>query len=50
MLGQGVPPYDAARLGGFLHGLSGEISGQARGLLAADLADYIPEAIFTIQT
>ncbi len=49
LLGQGLAPYDAARLGGTLHGLAGELSGQDRGLLAAELADWIPEAIVKIQ-
>ncbi|WP_420629216.1 NAD(P)H-hydrate dehydratase [Candidatus Leptofilum sp.] len=50
LLGQGLPPYDGARLGGFLHGLAGKISGQDRGVLAAELADFIPEAVVLIQT
>ncbi len=48
LLGQGVAPYDAARLGGYLHGLAGKTSGQKRGLLAAEIADLIPEAIAAI--
>jgi len=48
LLGQRVPPYDAARLGGTLHGLAGELSGQDRSLLATELADLLPEAIATI--
>ncbi|WP_420641074.1 NAD(P)H-hydrate dehydratase [Candidatus Leptofilum sp.] len=45
LLGQGVSPYDAARLGAFLHGLAGKISGQDRGLLAAEIANHIPNAV-----
>ena len=45
LLGQGLPPYDAARLGGTLHGLAGERSGQKAGLLASEIADLLPEAI-----
>ena len=45
LLAQGVAPYDAARLGGFLHGTAAE---QARhrqgdaGVVASDLLDLIP--------
>ena len=48
LLGQGLLPYDAARLGGFLHGLAGELSDQGRSLLAAELADKIPEAAYVV--
>jgi len=47
LLCQGLAPYDAARLGVFLHGLAGdrlaERLGDA-GLLASELADEIPPA------
>ncbi|MFZ1398042.1 MAG: NAD(P)H-hydrate dehydratase [Candidatus Promineifilaceae bacterium] len=45
LLGQGRPPYNAARLGGTLHGLAGERSGRKSGLLASEIADWLPEAI-----
>ena len=45
LLGQGLSPYNAARLGGTLHGLAGELSGQNRGLLAAEIADLVPKAV-----
>ena len=45
LLAQGLPPYDAARLGVYLHGLAGEAVrdriGDA-GLLAGDLPDALP--------
>ena len=43
-LGQGLPPFDAARLGAFLHGQAGELLGAAstRGRLASELADLLP--------
>lgn len=44
LLGQGLAPYDAARLGGALHSLAGELSGRTQGALAAEIADFIPEA------
>jgi NAD(P)H-hydrate epimerase len=49
LLGQKMTPYNAARLGGFLHSLTGELGKKDRGLLAAEFADLIPEAIITIQ-
>jgi NAD(P)H-hydrate epimerase len=45
LLAQGLAPYDAARLGVYLHGLAGELVrdriGDA-GLLAGDLPDAVP--------
>ena len=45
LLAQGLAPYDAARLGVYLHGLAGEAVrdriGDA-GLLAGDLPDALP--------
>ena len=47
LLAQGLSPYDAARLGVYLHGLAGDLVrdriGDA-GLLAGDLPDAIPVA------
>lgn len=47
LLAQGLPPYDAARLGVFLHGRAGDLLavqlGDA-GLLASQLADELPVA------
>lgn len=47
LLAQGLPPFDAARLGVYLHGLAGdavrERLGDA-GLLAGDLPDLLPIA------
>lgn len=47
LLAQGLAPYDAARLGVYLHGLAGEAVrdriGDA-GLLAGDLPDAVPPA------
>lgn len=47
LMGQGVPRYAAAVLGGYLHGLAGQLASQERGdsgLLASELADYLPAA------
>jgi len=47
LLAQGLAPFDAARLGAYLHGLAGEAvrarTGDA-GLLAGDLPDELPYA------
>lgn len=47
LLGQGLPAYEAAVLGAYLHGAAGELAraslGDA-GLLASELADWVPEA------
>ncbi|MBX7252049.1 MAG: NAD(P)H-hydrate dehydratase, partial [Candidatus Promineofilum sp.] len=44
LLAQGVAPYDAAVLGGYLHGAAGQLAadywGDA-GLLASELADWV---------
>ncbi len=45
MLGQGLQPYRAAALAGFLHGAAGEASGVQAGMLASDLADLVPAVL-----
>ncbi len=42
-LGQGLAPFDAARLGAFFHGRAGELLGttSTRGRLASELADLL---------
>jgi NAD(P)H-hydrate epimerase len=45
LLAQGLPPYDAARLGVYLHGLAGEAVRERigdAGMLAGDLPDALP--------
>lgn len=51
LLGQGLPPWDAARLGVFLHGLAGDIGVQHTGLhslIAGDLIDHLPAAFLQV--
>ena len=51
LLGQGMPTWDAARLGVFLHGLAGDIAAQRSGLhslIAGDLIDHLPAAFLQI--
>ncbi len=43
LLGQGRAPWDAARLGVYLHGLAGDLGPRVGGL-ASELADRIPDA------
>ena len=53
LLGQGVAPFDAAVLGGYLHGLAGQLASQTwgdSGLLAREIADYIPLARKRLQS
>jgi hypothetical protein len=45
LLAQGLAPYDAARLGVYLHGQAGELVRERigdAGLLAGDLPDAVP--------
>jgi len=45
LLGQGLSPYEAAVLGGYLHGAAGHLAGAEvgeAGLLAAEIADWLP--------
>lgn len=45
LLAQGLPAYDAARLGGYLHGLAGELCGRSTGVFASEIADALPTAV-----
>ncbi len=53
LVGQGVAPFDAARLGVYLHGLAGDLAADevgTVGLIASDLIDRIPAAIEAYQS
>lgn len=48
LLGQKHSPWDAARLGAYVHGLAGDLAAEAigeAGLVATDLIKYLPHAI-----
>jgi NAD(P)H-hydrate epimerase len=51
LIAQGLPPYDAARLGAYVHGLAGDLvaaeQGQ-QGLVAGDVAEALPKALRTL--
>lgn len=47
LLGQGLDPFDAARLGVYLHGLAGDLAAADLGqvsMMASDLLHYLPGA------
>ncbi len=51
LLAQGVNNFDAASLGAFIHGLSGDLAISDKteyGLIAKDIIDYIPKAFSLI--
>lgn len=52
LLAQGYPAREAALLGVYLHGLSGDMAAREKGqqgLLAGDLIDFLPNAIKTLE-
>ena len=49
LLAQGIPAFEAASAGVFLHGLAGDLARTAdRGLLASEVADAVPQALLKI--
>jgi NAD(P)H-hydrate epimerase len=47
LLCQGLSPFDAARLGVYVHGLAGDLAADELGqvsLIASDLIEYLPRA------
>ncbi len=51
LLAQGCQPFDALRLGVYLHGLSGDFAEKRKGkisLMASDLIAYLPKAILSL--
>jgi len=47
-IGQGIKPFDAARLGVFLHGFAGDLAAKEKGeisLIASDILNKLPQAI-----
>ena len=53
LLAQGLKPFDAARLGGFLHGRAGEIARSQMGdsgVVASDLLQHIPSLMAELRS
>lgn len=53
LLGQGLDPFDAAVVAGYVHGYAGELAanfiGSRASVLAGDVAAHIPDALATIE-
>lgn len=52
LVAQGVEPWDAARLGVFIHGRAGDLAAEdegTRGLIAGDIADRLPAAWISLE-
>lgn len=50
-LGQGIPPFEAAAAGAYVHGLAGDVAAERTGrigLIAGDLVEALPEAILRV--
>lgn len=50
-IGQGLSPFNAAKLGVYLHGLAGDLAAKKKGevsLIASDLLNRLPQAIKTL--
>ena len=51
LLAQGLAPWEAARLGAYVHGLAGDMAAEAMGqisLVATDLIDFLPPALMEV--
>ncbi|BEP12445.1 bifunctional ADP-dependent NAD(P)H-hydrate dehydratase/NAD(P)H-hydrate epimerase [Acidothermaceae bacterium B102] len=49
LLAQGLSPFDAGRVGAFLHGLAGQLASHGAPLVAADLLDVWPDVERTVR-
>ena len=53
LLGQGLPPLDAVRLGAYAHGLAGDFAAERlgqTGLIARDLVEYLPSVFLSLES
>ncbi len=52
LVAAGLPPFDAAWAGAYLHGLAGILAGEdfGEGTLAGDVAERLPAAIDLVRT
>ena len=52
LLAQGLPPFDAASLGAFLHAAAGQLAAEEvgeAGVIASDLLPLLPKAMRTLR-
>jgi ADP-dependent NAD(P)H-hydrate dehydratase len=52
LLGQGLEPFDAARLGAHVHGLAGDLAAAELGetsMIASDIVAHLPAAFMTLE-
>lgn len=52
LLGQGLKPFEAARLGVYVHGLAGDLAAAQLGetsMIASDLVSHLPAAFLTLE-
>lgn len=53
LLAQGVPPFEAAAAGVYLHGMAGDLAAKRltrRAMLPTDLIEALPEVFRALQT
>jgi NAD(P)H-hydrate epimerase len=53
LLAQSLPPFTAAAVGAYIHGVAGDLAAEALGedgLVAGDIVDYVPQAIKTLRS
>ncbi|NKQ35327.1 MAG: NAD(P)H-hydrate dehydratase [Chloroflexi bacterium] len=50
LLGQGMAAYETAVLGAYLHGAAAELYPGSSGLLAGELADFVPQVMTQLRT
>jgi len=51
LLGQGLSPLDAARVGAYVHGRAGDLAAESKGIVAmtaSDLAEHLPGAFLEL--
>jgi ADP-dependent NAD(P)H-hydrate dehydratase / NAD(P)H-hydrate epimerase len=52
LLAQGLPPFDAAVAGAYIHGRAGELASNSLGMsgvLAGDISDFVSDALLSIE-
>jgi ADP-dependent NAD(P)H-hydrate dehydratase / NAD(P)H-hydrate epimerase len=52
LLAQGLPPFDAAVAGAYIHGRAGELASNSLGMagvLAGDISDFVSDALLSVE-